>query len=60
MPYQLVKYRENFAAGIAVSWTAGLRFPAVANIVSSPPRPDGLCDPTTLLSNGQRGIFPPG
>jgi hypothetical protein len=38
----------------------GVRVPVDSRIFSSPRRPDGLCDPPSLLSNGYRGSFPEG
>jgi hypothetical protein len=35
-----------------------LRFPAGAGNFFSPPRPERLCSPPSLLSNGYEGLFP--
>jgi hypothetical protein len=37
---------------------AGVRIPVGSGIFSSPHRPDRLCGPPSLLSNGYRGLFP--
>jgi hypothetical protein len=36
----------------------GVRVPVGSRIFSSPTRPDRLCGPPNLLSNGYRGLFP--
>jgi len=45
-----------------MGWTTGFRFPAGAKkgFFASPPRPDRLWEPPSLLFNGYRGSFPEG
>jgi hypothetical protein len=55
MAWFLVKHRDNFAYGLDDGGSSpgrGWEF------FSSPPRPDRLWDPPSLLSNGYRRLFP--
>jgi hypothetical protein len=51
------------SVGIATSyrvddWGVGVRVPVESRIFSSSRRPDRLCGPSSLLSNGYQGLFP--
>jgi hypothetical protein len=55
--------RRDSIVGIATIYDLddrgfGVRVPVMSGIISSPRCPDKLWVPTSLLSNGYRGLFP--
>jgi len=55
--YLLLSTNKQYIHTMTTAWTTGVRFLAGAGIFffSSPPRPDRLWAPASLLSNGYRG-----
>jgi hypothetical protein len=61
--YVLMRRDDSVGTRISIGYEDGqpaVRLPTELKLVSFPLRPDLLCGPPNLLSNGDRGLFPRG
>jgi len=55
--YTVIRKFKNVCYGIATIWTMRFRFAAEAGLFSSPPCPNRLWSPASLVSNGYQRFF---